>query len=84
MLTRLGRRASISGIRCSPHTFRHTFAKQYLMQGGDVFSLQRILGHNSLEVVKVYVNLASSEITELHNRFSPVDNMIPTGRRRIV
>ena len=82
MLTRLGRRVGISGVRCSPHTFRHTFAKQYLMQGGDVFSLQRILGHSSLEVVKVYVNLASSEITELHRRFSPVDNMMPTGRKR--
>jgi len=75
MLRRLGERAGISGVRCSPHTFRHTFAKQYLMCGGDVFSLQRILGHSSLEVVKMYVNLASSDISIQHRKFSPVDNL---------
>lgn len=82
MLRRLGQRAGISRVRCSPHTFRHTFAKQYLMYGGDVFSLQRILGHSSLEVVKMYVNLASSDISTQHRRFSPADNMCFVGRRQ--
>jgi site-specific recombinase XerD len=75
MLSRLGKRAGITEVRCSPHTLRHTFAKQYLMCGGDVFSLQRILGHSSLEVVKIYVNLLSSEICRQHSKFSPLDNM---------
>jgi integrase/recombinase XerD len=75
MLSRLGKEAGISGVRCSPHTLRHTFAKQYLMYGGDVFSLQRILGHSSLEVVKIYVNLVSSDICQQHSKFSPADNM---------
>ena len=82
MLRRLGQKAGISGVRCSPHTFRHTFAKQYLMYGGDVFSLQRILGHSSLEVVKMYVNLASSDISIQHRKFSPVDNMCMVRRGR--
>ncbi|MFC2019621.1 tyrosine-type recombinase/integrase [Chloroflexota bacterium] len=82
MLTRLGMKAGISGVRCSPHTFRHTFAKQYLMEGGDVFTLQSILGHSSLEVVKIYINLASGEIAEQHRKFSPVDNMAPSGHRK--
>jgi len=75
MLKRLGKRAGISEVRCSPHIFRHSFAKHYLLSGGDVFSLQRILGHSSLEVVKLYINLASSDISDQHRRFSPVDNM---------
>ena len=82
MLMRLGIKAGISGVRCSAHTFRHTFAKQYLMQGGDIFSLQRILGHSSLEMVKVYVNLASSDVAQQHRKFSPVDNVVLAKNRR--
>lgn len=46
MLRRYGRRAGLNSVRCSPHTFRHTFAKNYLLNGGDIFSLQKILGHS--------------------------------------
>jgi integrase/recombinase XerD len=70
-----GRKAGIEGIRCSPHTFRHTFAISYLRNGGDVFSLQQILGHSSLDVVRVYVNLAETDVKACHRRFSPADNM---------
>jgi len=82
MISRLGVKAGISGVRCSAHTFRHTFAKEYLMQGGDVFSLQRILGHSSLEMVKVYVNLALSDVSRQHRKYSPVDNMVMAGTKR--
>ena len=85
MISRAGRRANISGVRCSPHTFRHTFATQYLLNGGDVFSLQRILGHTSLEVVRLYVNLTSLDVSQQHRKFSPVDTMglsVTRSRRR--
>jgi site-specific recombinase XerD len=68
-------RAGIEGVRCSPHTFRHTFAISYLRNGGDVFSLQRILGHSSLDIVRIYVNLAVADVKACHQRFSPADNM---------
>ena len=75
MLRRYGQKASITGVRCSPHTFRHTFAKNYLMNGGDIFSLQKILGHSSLASVRVYLNLFATDVKKQHLRFSPVDNL---------
>jgi len=75
MLRRSGKRAGITGVRCSPHTFRHTFAKNYLLNGGDIFSLQKILGHSSLASVRLYLNLFSGDVKKQHQRFSPVDNM---------
>lgn len=75
IIKRIGEKAGITGVRNSPHTLRHTFAKMYLMEGGDIFSLQKILGHASLEMVKAYLNLASSDVSHQHRRFSPMDNM---------
>jgi integrase/recombinase XerD len=77
MLRRRGRAAGIAGVRCSPHTVRHTFAKNYVLNGGDIFSLQKILGHSSLSTVKIYLNLFAVDVKAQHQRFSPVDNMAP-------
>ena len=83
MLRRYGRRAGFNGIRCSPHTFRHTFAKNYLLNGGDVFSLQKILGHSSLASVRVYLNLFAADVKKQHMRFSPVDNLAQASNLRL-
>lgn len=64
--------ARLQGVRVSPHTFRHTFAKMYIKNGGDAFTLQAILGHSSLETVRLYVNMFSSDVQEQHRRFSPL------------
>lgn len=58
-----------------PHACRHTFSVRYLVNGGDAFSLQKILGHTSLEMTRKYVNLASGDVKEKHRRFSPMDNL---------
>jgi len=61
-----GLAANISGVRVSPHTFRHTIAKFYILNGGDPFTLQRILGHATLDMVEYYVELFSSDIKQQH------------------
>lgn len=58
-----------------PHACRHTFSVRYLVNGGDAFSLQKILGHTSLEMTRKYVNLASGDVKDKHRRFSPMDNL---------
>lgn len=74
-----GRAAGIKGVRVSPHTFRHTMAKFYILNGGDPFTLRRILGHATLDMVDYYVELFSSDIKQQHKKFSPVENL-----RRII
>jgi len=76
MLRRCGKRAGISGVRCSPHTFRHTFARSYLINGGDIFSLQKILGHTSLASVRIYLNLFGTDIKKQHQKYSPADTLV--------
>ena len=76
MIQRMGKKAGIEGVRVSPHTLRHTCATQYIRNGGDPFSLQAILGHSTLEMVRNYVNLASRDVYEQHRKFSPMDRLM--------
>lgn len=73
LFVRLRNRTKIE--RLHPHILRHTFATKYLMNGGDIFSLQLILGHTSLEMVRKYSHLASTYVMNNHKKFSPLDNI---------
>lgn len=67
-----GTRLKITGVRFSFHTLRHTFATNYIRGGGDVFRLQRLLGHSSLEMTRKYVNLQTADLQAVHDRLSVV------------
>lgn len=75
VVAQYGKQAGIKGVRCSSHTLRHTFAKLSVMNGAGVFELQKILGHSTMEMVRVYVNLYSSEVSDKHRQFSPLNNL---------
>ncbi len=70
------RLAKASGVsRLHAHLCRHTFAINYLLNGGDIFSLKEILGHTTLEMVNHYLHFTSSQITAQHHKYSPMDRL---------
>jgi len=73
MFNRLAKRVSIK--RLHAHLCRHTFATKFLSNGGDIFTLQKILGHASLEMVRRYSNLTSDHVRAQHQLFSPMDRL---------
>lgn len=61
----------ITGIRCSLHTCRHTFAVNYLRAGGNLYYLQRILGHSSISTTERYLrSLGIEDLQKVHDGLS--------------
>jgi integrase/recombinase XerC len=75
MMKDLGVAANLQGVRCSPHTARHTFAVMFLRGGGNLFELQRLMGHTDLTILRRYVALAESDLATAHRQASPADRM---------
>ncbi len=76
LIKQYGEQARITNVRVSPHTFRHTMAKYYILAGGDIFSLQRILGHSSMETVRIYVEMFSHDVNLQHSKYSFVEHRL--------
>ena len=68
----IGSRAGVRGVNL--HRFRHTFAINFLRNGGDPWSLQMMLGHATMEMVKTYLALANADLEKNHKIASPVDH----------
>ncbi|HEX2923376.1 MAG TPA: tyrosine-type recombinase/integrase [Chloroflexota bacterium] len=75
MMERLGEAAGLKGVRCSPHTMRHTAAVMFLRAGGHVFALKEMLGHTTLDMTMKYVALAQADVQAQHYQFSPVERL---------
>ena len=67
--------AGIPGELVSPHRFRSFVCRQFLLNGGDLFTLQRIVAHASIETTRRYVPINDEMIRQQHEHFSPLARM---------
>ncbi|WP_404459498.1 tyrosine-type recombinase/integrase [Sutcliffiella horikoshii] len=76
---RMDKYARLAGLkeecRASPHSLRHTFSVNYLRGGGDIRSLQAILGHSSLESTEIYLDYSDEVVSEQYNKVNLNDSL---------
>lgn len=63
MFARRGRKAGIA-IPVHPHLLRHTFASEFLEDGGTLVELQQLLGHDRLDTTAIYAHVANERLRE--------------------
>lgn len=80
LIQRLGEAAEIQGSSCNVHRMRRTFAVEWLRGGGNVFSLQAMLGHTNLQMTQRYLALARADIEAQARQFSPADRIQARNR----
>jgi integrase/recombinase XerD len=72
LLKRIGDRVGVKNVH--PRRLRHSFAPEYLRNGGKMLALQQLLGHSDIEMVKRYAQIAQSDCANVHRKASPADN----------
>ena len=83
LVMRLMKRSGLTGKRLGPHTLRHTFATNFIINGGDVAVLKDLLGHRTIATTQKYVTLAAVHLHDAHRRFGLTAVMgLGTGKSR--
>lgn len=58
--------------RITPHGLRHQFCRDYIVNGGDIFTLQRIAGHADITTTRKYIQFTNDDLKNQHALFSPI------------
>jgi site-specific recombinase XerD len=64
--------------KITPHKLRHSFATQWLQNGGDVVALQKLLGHTSLNTTQIYTHYSVSELSQQYHNVHPLEHKAST------
>ena len=71
----LAKKLGIGGVRVSFHTLRHSFAVNYVRNGGNLFYLQKALGHETLQMTRRYTELNGEDLKMMHSKTSLLDRL---------
>jgi integrase/recombinase XerD len=75
ILSKLGKLARVQG-RVNPHSFRHAFAREYLIAGGDLATLSLLMGHTLPQTtVNSYARFTEQELAERFDQFAPTNRL---------
>ncbi len=69
------------GVKFTPYQLRHSFATFYLENGGDLFTLQRQMGHTDLQMTRRYTEISDKLLVESHSNYSPI-GLLQNGSRK--
>jgi integrase/recombinase XerD len=72
-LKKIAKKANIDNV--FPHRLRATFAIQFLKNGGSIYVLSKLLGHSSIEVTQVYLDLTDKELQEQFLKYHPLKDL---------